>query len=208
MPSSTNPKSEHLEARPCSSTPTCVPNHGWCMSINSHAQFCIAVFMSNHAAQMRRLSPHPRPAQTPQLFTALEVEALVEKAHAEERALLRSHLIESSALSGDRGSARLTHACARATAPPPPPLSPPSAPSPNCTASSCDRRTCAAEGTARGARQGATNRAGARASPPLHSSATSAAAVVVAAAARAFESKAASPMCRVLAGPVRVRTVR
>ena len=100
MPSSTNPKSEHLEARPCSSTPTCVPNHGWCMSINSHAQFCIAVFMSNHAAQMRRLSPHPRPAQTPQLFTALEVEALVEKAHAEERALLRSHLIESSALSG------------------------------------------------------------------------------------------------------------
>ena len=123
----------------------------------------------------------------------------MEKAHAEERALLRSHLIESSALSGDRGSAAWQRSA---------PAPPPSAPSPNCTASSCDRRTCAAEGTARGARQGATNRAGARASPPLHSSATSAAAVVVAAAARAFESKAASPMCRVLAGPVRVRTVR
>ena len=78
------------------------------MSINSHSQFCIAVYISNHAAQMRRLSPHPRPAQTPQLFTALEVEALVEKARAEERALLRSHLIESSALSGAATEAALS----------------------------------------------------------------------------------------------------
>ena len=57
-----------------------------------------------------RLSPHThaRPAQPPQLFTALEVEALLEKARAEERAQLRSHLIESSALSGAATEAALS----------------------------------------------------------------------------------------------------
>ena len=52
--------------------------------------------------------PHARPAQPPQLFTALEVEALLEKARAEERAQLRSHLIESSALSGAATEAALS----------------------------------------------------------------------------------------------------